>query len=201
MLQACLNKKGLHLEERSENLLLGIEFRKNLLLTLIRRHYPELSGAPLVPVKGKGKGKQITGTFSITASGKVLPMQLIYAGKTQRCHPKGIPFPDGFDLTHSTKTIGATKPWLSNTLITSSFHLWSNAWRARALRRLGLSSHLMFSKHKQQTSIVITLTRTTLCMYKYHQILPISPNFSISMLMHFQNNFWNRSFKNGTQKR
>ena len=54
-----------------------------------------------MPVKGKEKGKQITGTFSITATGKFLCMQLIYPGKTQRCHPKGIPFPDGFDVTHS----------------------------------------------------------------------------------------------------
>ena len=65
----------------------------------------EFSGAQSVPVKGKGKGKQITGTFSITAAGKFLPMELIYTEKTQRCHPKGIPFPNGFDVTHSKKTM------------------------------------------------------------------------------------------------
>ena len=27
-------------------------------------------------------------------------MQLIYAGKTQHCHPKCISFSDGFDVTH-----------------------------------------------------------------------------------------------------
>ena len=46
-------------------------------------------------------GAQITGTFSITATGNFLCMQFIYAGKTQGCHPKGIPFPDGFDVTRS----------------------------------------------------------------------------------------------------
>ena len=61
----------------------------------------EFSGAQSVPVRGKGKGKQITGTFSITAAVKFLPMQLIYAAKTQHCYPKGIPFPDGFDMSHS----------------------------------------------------------------------------------------------------
>ena len=79
----------------------------------------EFSRLQSVPVKGKEKGKQITGTFSITAAGKF--MQLIYTGKTQRYHPKGIPFPDRFDVSHST-TIGATKPWLFSTLITSSLH-------------------------------------------------------------------------------
>ena len=61
----------------------------------------EFFGAQSLPVKEKGKGKQITCTFSITAAGKFLPMQFIYAGKTQRCHPKGIPFLDRFDVTHS----------------------------------------------------------------------------------------------------
>ena len=48
----------------------------------------EFSGAQSVPVKGKGKGKQITGTFSVTAAGKFLPMQLIYAGKTNAANLK-----------------------------------------------------------------------------------------------------------------
>ena len=61
----------------------------------------EFSGEQSVPVKGKINRKQITGTFSITAAGKFLPVQLIYAGNAQRCHPKGISFPDGFDVIHS----------------------------------------------------------------------------------------------------
>ena len=61
----------------------------------------EFKGAKSVPVKGKGKGKQITGTFTASATGTFIPMQLIYAGKTDRCHPQGIDFPEGFDVTHS----------------------------------------------------------------------------------------------------
>ena len=61
----------------------------------------DFEGAKSVPVKGKGKGKQITGTFTVSADGRFLPMQLIYAGKTDRCHPKGIEFPHGFHITHS----------------------------------------------------------------------------------------------------
>ena len=61
----------------------------------------QFEGAMSVPVKGKGKGKQITGTFTVSATGRFLPMQLIYAGKTNRCHPQGIKFLPGFDVTNS----------------------------------------------------------------------------------------------------
>ena len=61
----------------------------------------EFEGAKSVPVKGKGKGKQITGTFTVSATGRFLPMQLIDAGKTNRCHPQGIELPPGFDVIHS----------------------------------------------------------------------------------------------------
>ena len=61
----------------------------------------EFEGAKSVPVKGKGKRKQTTRTFAISATGRILPMQLIYAGKAKRCHPQGIEFPSGFDVTHS----------------------------------------------------------------------------------------------------
>ena len=61
----------------------------------------EFEGATSVPVKGKGKRKQITGTFTISASGKLLPLQLIYAGKTERRHSQGIKLPSEFDVTHS----------------------------------------------------------------------------------------------------
>ena len=60
----------------------------------------EFEGAKSVPVKGKGKWKQITGIFAVSATGRFLPMQLVYAGKSKRCHPQGIEFPSGFDVTH-----------------------------------------------------------------------------------------------------
>ena len=61
----------------------------------------EFEGEKSVPVKGKGKGNQITWTFTVSATCLFLPMQLIYAGKTNRCHPQGVEFPPGFDVTHS----------------------------------------------------------------------------------------------------
>lgn len=43
-------------------------------------------------MKGKGKEKQVTGTFTVTATGRFLPIQLLYAGKTTRCYSQRIVF-------------------------------------------------------------------------------------------------------------
>ena len=51
----------------------------------------------------KGKKKQITGTFAVTKSGLSLPMQIIYQGKTERCHPQDFAFPPGFNITQTKK--------------------------------------------------------------------------------------------------
>ena len=61
----------------------------------------EFEGAKSIPVKVKGEGKQITGTFAVSATGRFLLMQLIYVDKTKRCHPQSIEVPSGFDVTHS----------------------------------------------------------------------------------------------------
>ena len=61
----------------------------------------EVKGKSSVPIKGKGKKLQITGTFAISMTGEFLPMQLIYGGKTPRCLPKNVEFPEGFNLTYS----------------------------------------------------------------------------------------------------
>ena len=57
-------------------------------------------GAKRVAITGSADHRQITGTFSVTLAGLFLPMQLIYEGKTNRCHPK-FSFPTGFNITHS----------------------------------------------------------------------------------------------------
>ena len=64
-------------------------------------HTLHFKGGKSVPVVVKGKSKQITGTFSCTKSGIFLPMQLIYQGNTNCCHPTGIEFPEGFNITHT----------------------------------------------------------------------------------------------------
>ena len=47
----------------------------------------DLKGSKKVPIKGVDDKRQITATFTITASGSFLPIQLIYSGKTKRSIP------------------------------------------------------------------------------------------------------------------
>lgn len=57
-------------------------------------------GSKQVPVVGKEDKREITALLAITASGVLLPPQLIYQGKTVGCHPK-ITFPPNWNITHS----------------------------------------------------------------------------------------------------
>lgn len=45
--------------------------------------------------------REITILMRRTASDTLLLPQLLYAGKTEQCHPKGINFPYGWDILHS----------------------------------------------------------------------------------------------------
>ena len=57
-------------------------------------------GSKRVEVAGIDDKRQITATFAASLSGNFLPVQLVYEGKTTRCHP-AIDFPDGFHVTHT----------------------------------------------------------------------------------------------------
>ena len=60
---------------------------------------PEQRGAKRVEISASADKCQITATFAATMSG-VLPMQLLYEGKRDRCHPK-FNFPESFDVFHT----------------------------------------------------------------------------------------------------
>ena len=53
-------------------------------------------------IVGKDDKRQITVVFCGTMLGDFLPIQLIYKGKTIRCHPKFV-FPTDWDITHAPK--------------------------------------------------------------------------------------------------
>ena len=57
-------------------------------------------GSKRVEVAGIDDKRQITATFAASLSGNFLPVQLVYEGKTTRCHP-AVDFPDGFHVTHT----------------------------------------------------------------------------------------------------
>ena len=64
-------------------------------------------GSNNVPIKGTDDKRQITATFAVSSTGKLLPIQLIYTGATPHSLPKY-----GFPVSFS---IGFTKNHWSNT--------------------------------------------------------------------------------------
>ena len=60
----------------------------------------EKAGASRVEVVGQNDKSMITTTFTSTLSGAFLPIQLLYTGKTPRCHPYYTGFPADFDVWH-----------------------------------------------------------------------------------------------------
>ena len=62
----------------------------------------EEQGSKRVDVAGANDKRQITAVFCGSLVGNFLPVQVIYQGKTPRCHPK-FQFPPEWDITHSPK--------------------------------------------------------------------------------------------------
>ena len=60
----------------------------------------EQRGAQRVEIYGAVDKRRITATFAATMSGLFLPMQLLYGGKTNQCHPK-YAFPASFHVYHT----------------------------------------------------------------------------------------------------
>ena len=75
-----------------------------------------------VPVVGKGDKREVTVVLAVTASGKLLPPQLIYQGKTNGYHPK-ITFPTKWNVTHSTSH-WSTAETMVEYFDNLSFHMW-----------------------------------------------------------------------------
>eukprot|EP00117_Sycon_ciliatum_P041057 scpid90355/ scgid30092/ Pogo transposable element with KRAB domain len=57
-------------------------------------------GSRQVDIVGLDDKREMTALLGVSAAGQVLPPQLIYAGKTTRCHPSGN-VPPGWNVTHS----------------------------------------------------------------------------------------------------
>ena len=55
-------------------------------------------GSKRIEIKGLNGKRQITAVFCGTLIGEFMPIQLIYGGKTDRCHPR---FPPNWHITYS----------------------------------------------------------------------------------------------------
>ena len=60
-------------------------------------------GEKSVLIKGLSDKRNITLTFVITLPGEFLPLQIIYGGKTDRCHLRDFQFPSSFCISHNEK--------------------------------------------------------------------------------------------------
>lgn len=61
----------------------------------------EEKGAKQCSIVGLDDKREVTAVLGISLSGDLLPLQVIYAGKTNLCHPD-FNFPDEWDITHTT---------------------------------------------------------------------------------------------------
>lgn len=57
-------------------------------------------GSKRVELIGQDDKRQITATFAGTLAGDFLPIELVYEGKTSKCHPS-VSFPEGWHVTHT----------------------------------------------------------------------------------------------------
>ena len=60
----------------------------------------DVKGSKQVDIAGIDDKRQITALLTISKSGVLLPPQVLYAGKTEQCHPK-FQFPKTWDVYHS----------------------------------------------------------------------------------------------------
>ena len=60
----------------------------------------EKEGASRVSIANADDKRQLTAVLAVTAAGEYLAPQLLYKGKTTKCHPQ-VSFPDGWDIWHS----------------------------------------------------------------------------------------------------
>ena len=66
----------------------------------VRSYTLEVCGEKQVPVTANDDKRQITAVVGCSLSGKLLPPQLLYEGKTDRCHPS-VSFPTDWDIFHT----------------------------------------------------------------------------------------------------
>ena len=60
----------------------------------------EVEGARRVEIADKDDKRQLTAVFGGSMVGDFLPIQLIYQGKTHKCHPQ-VQFPNDWHVTFS----------------------------------------------------------------------------------------------------
>ena len=110
-----------------------------------------------VEVSGVDDKRQITATFAASLTGSFLPVQLVYQGKTSKCHPS-IDFPKEWHITHSDNH------WCNEETMKSYIQLIIVPYVQEKRKQLGLadsqSALVILDEFKGQTTdAVLSLLR------------------------------------------
>ena len=116
-------------------------------------------GAKKVPISNIDK-RMITGTCCVYMKGDFLPIQLIYAGKTNRCHPE-IKSCKGFHVTHTPNHVTHTPNHWSNEKVHTEYlekTVFPYVENARKVMNLGEDQKalLIYDVFKGQTTGAVT---------------------------------------------
>lgn len=148
-------------------------------------------GAKRVRMLGVGEDKaQITTTIFVTESGDVLPYQMIFEGKTDRCHPKHVK-PDDCVWTHTSSH------WQSVATYCAVIEAIIVPYKNRVISNLGLSKdqvtilkHDLHFTHKDASVLEIL---------KKHKIVPLFVPAGCTDIMQECDTVVNKPFKNGVR--
>lgn len=150
-----------------------------------------IRGAKRVRMLGMGEDKaQITTTIFVTEHGDVLPYQMIFEGKTDRCHPKHVK-PDDCIWTHTTSH------WQSVVTYCALIEAIIVPYKNSTINDLGLDKnqvtilkHDLHFTHKDET---------VLALLKKHNIVPLFVPAGCTDIMQECDTVVNKPFKNGVR--
>ena len=123
------------------------------------------NGAKTVPIKGIHDKRQITATFTVSMTGKFLPIQLIYEGKAPRCLPR-FHFPADFNVTFSDNHLSK----MEKSIELFEKVIFSNLKQAKASLKYTKEQMSLIIKDffkAQDKDVILGLCDNHMCCYRW----------------------------------
>ena len=139
----------------------------------------ERKGTKRVGIAGCKDKRTITAVFCCSAVGEFLPPQLIYSGKTNRCHPPQ-QFPTDWSITHTEKH------WLNERTMLQYISDAIVPIVSRVRHDLGVGKEqavlVIFDKFQGQltANFIQAQKITTFSQFLYMYLLDVQINYSLS---------------------
>ena len=128
------------------------------------------AGEKVIPIANSDDKRQITAVLAASMTGDCLAPQLIFGGKTERCHPR-VSFPEGWDIWHSDihwSNEDTMQHYIERIIIPFI------TWKREALRLEKYHPALTVFKARRLLALSHYLRRTTSSLCGFHQIALIS---------------------------